>query len=118
MTSRRDRRTKRLIGRRTWQAGTLFSTSLKEIDQEVPATFSSGSSVEGKHTSGCPTRITSREAGVDVVRPTAGEKTPAPGPTFGGGAVAVAISLLFAAMEVAGVPLAVLDEVDASLDEV
>lgn len=58
------------------------------------------------------------EAGVDVVARPPGKHPQSINQLSGGEQSLAAISLLFASMEVAGCPLAVLDEVDAALDEV
>ncbi len=58
------------------------------------------------------------EAGVDVVARPPGKHPQEIKQLSGGEQSLAAISLLFASMEVAGCPIAVLDEVDAALDEV
>ena len=58
------------------------------------------------------------EAGVEVIARPPGKRPQHLAQLSGGEQSLSAISLLFAAMEVAGAPIAVLDEVDASLDEV
>ena len=58
------------------------------------------------------------DTGVDVVARPPGKHPQSINQLSGGEQSLAAISLLFASMEVAGCPLAVLDEVDAALDEV
>ena len=57
------------------------------------------------------------ESGVEVIACPPGKRPQHIGQLSGGEQSLAAISLLFAAMEVAEVPIAVLDEVDAALDE-
>jgi len=108
---------RRLIEETDRQAGTLFSTSLKEIDRKFCDLFQRLFGGGEAHL-----RLSDDdnlwEAGVEVIARPPGKRPQHLAQLSGGEQSLSAISLLFAAMEVAGVPLAVLDEVDASLDEV
>jgi chromosome segregation protein len=98
-------------------AGALFSKALEGIDQRFDALFQ-------RLFGGGEARLSLAEgselweAGVEVIARPPGKKPQHLGQLSGGEQSLTAISLLFAAMEIAGVPLAVLDEVDAALDEV
>jgi chromosome segregation protein len=107
----------KLIEETDRQAGVLFSTSLKEIDRRFCALFQRLFGGGEAHL-----RLSDEgavwDAGVEVIARPPGKRPQNLAQLSGGEQSLSAISLLFAAMEVAGVPLAVLDEVDASLDEV
>ena len=108
---------RRLIEDTDRQAGALFSTSLKEIDKRFCSLFQRLFGGGEAHL-----RLAEEssiwEAGVEVIARPPGKRPQHLAQLSGGEQSLSAISLLFAAMEVAGVPLAVLDEVDAALDEV
>jgi len=107
----------KLIEETDRQAGVLFSTSLKEIDRRFCALFQRLFGGGEAHL-----RLSDEgavwDAGVEVIARPPGKRPQNLAQLSGGEQSLSAISLLFASMEVAGVPLAVLDEVDASLDEV
>lgn len=108
---------RRLIEETDKQAGALFSTSLKEIDKRFCSLFQrlfGGGEAHLKLSE----EGSIWEAGVEVIARPPGKRPQHLAQLSGGEQSLSAISLLFASMEVAGVPLAVLDEVDASLDEV
>lgn len=108
---------RRLIEETDKQAGALFSTSLKEIDKRFCALFQrlfGGGEAHLKLSE----ESSIWDAGVEVVARPPGKRPQHLAQLSGGEQSLSAISLLFASMEVAGVPLAVLDEVDAALDEV
>lgn len=108
---------RRLIEETDKQAGLLFSTSLKEIDKRFCSLFQrlfGGGEAHLKLSE----EGSIWDAGVEVVARPPGKRPQHLAQLSGGEQSLSAISLLFAAMEVAGVPLAVLDEVDAALDEV
>ena len=98
------------------QAGSLFSQALQGIDRRFNELFQ-------RLFGGGEARLTLTEglslwdAGVEVVARPPGKKPQHLGQLSGGEQSLTGIALLFAAMEVAGSPLAVLDEVDAALDE-
>lgn len=98
-------------------AGALFAKALEGIDQRFDMLFQ-------RLFGGGEARLSLAEggelweAGVEVIARPPGKKPQHLGQLSGGEQSLTAISLLFAAMEIAGVPLAVLDEVDAALDEV
>lgn len=108
---------RKLIEETDKQAGALFSASLKEIDRKFCGLFQRLFGGGEAHL-----RLSDENsvwaAGVEVIARPPGKRPQHLAQLSGGEQSLSAISLLFAAMEVAGVPLAVLDEVDASLDEV
>ncbi len=108
---------RKLIEETDRQAGVLFSTSLREIDKRFCSLFQRLFGGGEAHL-----RLADDgsvwNAGVEVIARPPGKRPQHLAQLSGGEQSLSAISLLFAAMEVAGVPLAVLDEVDASLDEV
>lgn len=108
---------RRLIEETDKQAGALFSASLKEIDKRFCSLFQrlfGGGEAHLKLSD----EGSIWDAGVEVIARPPGKRPQHLAQLSGGEQSLSAISLLFASMEVAGVPLAVLDEVDASLDEV
>ena len=108
---------RKLIEETDKQAGALFSASLKEIDRKFCSLFQRLFGGGEAHL-----RLSDEDdlwaAGVEVIARPPGKRPQHLAQLSGGEQSLSAISLLFASMEVAGVPLAVLDEVDASLDEV
>jgi len=108
---------RRLIDDTDRQAGALFFESLKEIDRKFCGLFQrlfGGGEAHLKLSDSDNVW----EAGVEVIARPPGKRPQHLAQLSGGEQSLSAISLLFAAMEVAGAPIAVLDEVDASLDEV
>jgi len=107
----------KLISDADRQAYKVFSDALQEVDSRFCSLFQrlfgGGEAhlemIEGE---------TIWDTGVDVVARPPGKHPQSINQLSGGEQSLAAISLLFASMEVAGCPLAVLDEVDASLDEV
>lgn len=107
----------KLISDADRQAYKVFSDALQEVDNRFCSLFQrlfgGGEAhlemIEGE---------TIWDTGVDVVARPPGKHPQSINQLSGGEQSLAAISLLFASMEVAGCPLAVLDEVDASLDEV
>ena len=107
----------RLISDADRQAYKVFSDALQEVDNRFCSLFQrlfgGGEAhlemIEGE---------TIWDTGVDVVARPPGKHPQSINQLSGGEQSLAAISLLFASMEVAGCPLAVLDEVDAALDEV
>ncbi|MDT8284271.1 MAG: chromosome segregation protein SMC, partial [Thermovirgaceae bacterium] len=108
---------RRLIDETDRQAGELFTASLKEIDKRFCSLFQRLFGGGEAHLKLSDEGLV-WDAGVDVIARPPGKRPQHLAQLSGGEQSLSAISLLFAAMEVAGVPLAVLDEVDASLDEV
>ncbi len=108
---------RRLIDETDRQAGALFLESLKAIDRKFCGLFQrlfGGGEAHLRLSDG----DNPWEAGVEVIARPPGKRPQHLAQLSGGEQSLSAISLLFAAMEVAGAPIAVLDEVDASLDEV
>ncbi|NLX84981.1 MAG: chromosome segregation protein SMC [Synergistaceae bacterium] len=107
----------KLISDADRQAYKVFSDALQEVDSRFCSLFQrlfgGGEAhlemIEGE---------TIWDTGVDVVARPPGKHPQSINQLSGGEQSLAAISLLFASMEVAGCPLAVLDEVDAALDEV
>ncbi len=108
---------RKLIDETDRQAGELFTASLKEIDKRFCSLFQRLFGGGEAHLKLSDEGLV-WDAGVDVIARPPGKRPQHLAQLSGGEQSLSAISLLFAAMEVAGVPLAVLDEVDASLDEV
>ena len=108
---------RRLIDETDRQAGALFLESLRSIDRKFCGLFQrlfGGGEAHLRLSDG----DNPWEAGVEVIARPPGKRPQHLAQLSGGEQSLSAISLLFAAMEVAGAPIAVLDEVDASLDEV
>ena len=107
----------KLISDADRQAYKVFSDALQEVDRRFCSLFQrlfgGGEAhlemIEGE---------TIWDTGVDVVARPPGKHPQGINQLSGGEQSLAAISLLFASMEVADCPLAVLDEVDAALDEV
>ncbi len=105
-------------------AGSLFAKALEDIDLRFNGLFQrlfGGGEARlsfGSGPEGMPSEEELWDAGVEVVARPPGKQPQHLGQLSGGEQSLTGISLLFAAMEIAGVPLAVLDEVDAALDEV
>ncbi|HPQ37087.1 MAG TPA: chromosome segregation protein SMC, partial [Synergistaceae bacterium] len=106
-------------------AGALFAKALEDIDLRFNGLFQrlfGGGEARlsfGGNTGGqLPPEEDLWDAGVEVIARPPGKQPQHLGQLSGGEQSLTGISLLFAAMEIAGVPLAVLDEVDAALDEV
>jgi len=98
------------------QAGALFSQALQGIDRRFNELFRrlfGGGEGRLMLTEG----LSLWDAGVEVMARPPGKTPQHLGQLSGGEQSLTGIALLFAAMEVAGAPLAVLDEVDAALDE-
>ncbi|MDR1472736.1 MAG: chromosome segregation protein SMC [Synergistaceae bacterium] len=107
----------RLISDADEQARGIFSNALEEIDKKFNALFQrlfiGGDArlemIEGESL---------WDSGVDVVARPPGKHPASIAQLSGGEQSLSAIALLFASLEVASCPIAVLDEVDAALDEV
>jgi chromosome segregation protein len=107
----------KLIAEADRQAYKVFSDALQEVDKRFCSLFQrlfgGGEAhlemIEGE---------TIWDTGVDVIARPPGKHPQSINQLSGGEQSLAAISLLFASMEVADCPLAVLDEVDAALDEV
>lgn len=107
----------RLIQEADAQAHKTFSAALQEVDNRFSALFQrlfGGGEAHLEMLDG----TTIWDSGVDVVARPPGKHPQSINQLSGGEQSLSAISLLFASMEVANCPLAVLDEVDAALDEV
>jgi len=108
---------KRFIAETDEQAGKLFSESLKKIEKKFCSLFQ-------RLFGGGEARLQLSDGedlwsvGVEVYARPPGKRPQHLGQLSGGEQSLAAISLLFASMEVAEVPLGILDEVDAALDEV
>ncbi|MGC9491029.1 MAG: hypothetical protein ACP5CD_07360, partial [Thermovirgaceae bacterium] len=108
---------KRFIAETDEQAGKLFYESLKRIEKNFCFLFQ-------RLFGGGEARLQLSDgedvwsAGVEVYARPPGKRPQHLGQLSGGEQSLAAISLLFASMEVADVPLGILDEVDAALDEV
>ncbi len=99
------------------QAATVFNGALERIDRRFDQLFQTlfgGGEAHLKIQEGQPLW----DAGVEIIARPPGKKTLYLAQLSGGEQSLTALALLFASMEVAQVPLAVLDEVDAALDEV
>jgi chromosome segregation protein len=108
---------KRFIAETDEQAGKLFSESLKRIENSFNSLFQrlfGGGEAELRLSDGDDVW----SAGVEVFARPPGKRPQHLGQLSGGEQSLAAISLLFASMEVADVPIGILDEVDAALDEV
>jgi chromosome segregation protein len=107
----------RLISDADEQARTIFTDAMEEIDKKFDALF-------GQLFGGGDAKLDFIEgaslwdSGVDVVARPPGKHPQSIAQLSGGEQSLAAIALLFASLEVAGCPIAVLDEVDAALDEV
>jgi chromosome segregation protein len=107
----------RLIAEADEQARSIFTGALEEIDKKFNALFQrlfiGGDArlemIEGESL---------WDSGVDVVARPPGKHPASIAQLSGGEQSLSAIALLFASLEVASCPIAVLDEVDAALDEV
>lgn len=99
------------------EAGKVFSTALRDIDKGFNALFVRLFGGGEAHLE-LAEADSLWEAGVEVIARPPGKSPQNLRQLSGGEQSLTAIALLFASMEIAGVPLAVLDEVDAALDEV
>lgn len=111
------RELERLIENADTQAHEIFTKALNEVDSRFCNLFVrlfGGGEAHLKMTDG----DTIWDTGVDVIARPPGKHPQNIKQLSGGEQSLTAISMLFASMEVAGCPLAVLDEVDAALDEV
>jgi chromosome segregation protein len=107
----------RLISEADEQARTIFTDAMEEIDKKFDSLFQQlfgGGDARLDFIEGASLW----ESGVDVVARPPGKHPQSIAQLSGGEQSLAAISLLFASLEVAGCPIAVLDEVDAALDEV
>lgn len=107
----------KLISDADMQAHKIFTDALKEVDERFCFLFKrlfGGGEAHLVMTEG----ETIWDTGVDFVARPPGKHPQSIQQLSGGEQSLAAISMLFASMEVAGCPLAVLDEVDAALDEV
>lgn len=99
------------------QVETVFRRALKRVDDRFDMLFK-------RLFGGGEAHLTIQESdsiwdcGVDIIARPPGKKMQNLNQLSGGEQSLTAISLLFASMEVAEVPLAILDEVDAALDDV
>ena len=107
---------KELIANTDKQAGTLFNNALVKIDKRFDELFQRLFGGGEAHLRAQP-EMDLWETGVEIVARPPGKKTLFLAQLSGGEQSLTALSLLFASMEVAKVPLAVLDEVDAALAE-
>jgi chromosome segregation protein len=111
------RELERLISEADEQARAIFTNALEEIDKKFNALFQ-------RLFTGGDARLEMMEgeslwdSGVDVVARPPGKHPTSIAQLSGGEQSLSAIALLFASLEVASCPIAVLDEVDAALDEV
>ena len=111
------RELEKLIANADKQAHDIFTKALDEVDNRFCSLFQrlfGGGEAHLEMTEG----ETIWDTGVDVVARPPGKHPQNIKQLSGGEQSLAAISMLFASMEVAGCPLAVLDEVDAALDEV
>ena len=111
------RELERLISEADGQAWTIFTNALEEIDKKFNALFQrlfTGGDAKLEMIEG----ETLWDSGVDVVARPPGKHPTSIAQLSGGEQSLSAIALLFASLEVASCPIAVLDEVDAALDEV
>lgn len=107
----------RLITDADEQARAVFSKALEEIDKKFNAMFKmlfTGGDAKLEMIEGASLW----DSGVDVVARPPGKHPQSIATLSGGEQSLSAIALLFASLEVANCPIAVLDEVDAALDEV
>jgi chromosome segregation protein len=107
----------RLIADADEQARTIFTEAMEEIDKKFDALFQQlfgGGDAKLDFIEGASLW----DSGVDVVARPPGKHPQSIAQLSGGEQSLAAIALLFASLEVAGCPIAVLDEVDAALDEV
>ncbi len=107
---------KALIADTDKQAGSLFNSALVKIDRRFDELFRRLFGGGEAHLR-AQTGPDLWETGVEIVARPPGKKPLYLAQLSGGEQSLTALSLLFAAMEVARVPLAVLDEVDAALDD-
>ena len=107
----------KLIADADKQAYKTFSDALQEVDGRFCSLFQRLFGGGDAHLELTESE-TIWDSGVEVVARPPGKHPQSIGQLSGGEQSLAAISLLFASMEVAGCPLAVLDEVDAALDEV
>ncbi|MDY4033419.1 MAG: chromosome segregation protein SMC [Pyramidobacter sp.] len=105
-----------LIANTDKQAGTMFNGALVKIDRRFDELFQRLFGGGEAHLK-AQEDMDLWEAGVEIVARPPGKKPLFLAQLSGGEQSLTALSLLFASMEVAKVPLAVLDEVDAALDE-
>jgi chromosome segregation protein len=111
------RELERLISDADEQARTIFTGALEEIDKKFNALFQqlfNGGDAKLEMIEG----ESLWDSGVDVVARPPGKHPTSITQLSGGEQSLSAIALLFASLEVASCPIAVLDEVDAALDEV
>lgn len=107
----------RLIAEADHRAQTVFMGSLRDIDHRFDSLFK-------RLFGGGEARLELMEgagpwdAGVEITARPPGKKPQGISQLSGGEQSLTAVALLFASLEVAGCPMAVLDEVDAALDEV
>jgi chromosome segregation protein len=107
----------RLIADADEQARTIFTDAMDEIDKKFDSLFQQlfgGGDAKLDFIEGASLW----DSGVDVVARPPGKHPQSIAQLSGGEQSLAAIALLFASLEVAGCPIAVLDEVDAALDEV
>jgi chromosome segregation protein len=107
----------RLIADADEQARAIFTDAMEEIDKKFDALFQQlfgGGDAKLDFIEGASLW----DSGVDVVARPPGKHPQSIAQLSGGEQSLAAIALLFASLEVAGCPIAVLDEVDAALDEV
>ncbi|MBQ4490860.1 MAG: chromosome segregation protein SMC, partial [Pyramidobacter sp.] len=107
---------KALIASTDKQAGTLFNNALVKIDKRFDELFQRLFGGGEAHLR-AQSEMDLWETGVEIIARPPGKKSLFLAQLSGGEQSLTALSLLFASMEVAKVPLAVLDEVDAALDE-
>ncbi len=107
---------KGLIADTDKQAGTLFGSALVKIDRRFDELFQRLFGGGEAHLQ-AQENMDLWDAGVEIIARPPGKKSLYLAQLSGGEQSLTALSLLFASMEVAKVPLAVLDEVDAALDE-
>lgn len=98
------------------QAATVFGNALTQIDKRFDELFQRLFGGGEAHLRAQP-EMPLWDAGVEIIARPPGKKTLFLAQLSGGEQSLTALSLLFASMEVARVPMAVLDEVDAALDE-
>ena len=111
------RELERLISEADEQARAIFTNALEEIDRKFNALFQrlfTGGDARLEMIEGASLW----DSGVDVVARPPGKHPASIAQLSGGEQSLSAIALLFASLEVASCPIAVLDEVDAALDEV
>jgi chromosome segregation protein len=111
------RELERLIAEADEQARVIFTGAMEEIDKKFNALFQqlfNGGDAKLELMEG----DSLWDSGVDVVARPPGKHPASIAQLSGGEQSLSAIALLFASLEVASCPIAVLDEVDAALDEV